>query len=152
MFLLQSDELLEHASDIIHKETQQHKLNLDLTVSEIFRFTGPGALDFGGGEFEAAKYERLEPTKKNPDDDYGWWNLNTGSYKARFNEHLENLDDTLIAIASHPHVRQAGIIADTCLMTPQDDLQTLEMNFQVPHTGCNIKENARFAVLYILAG
>ncbi|MDX1617647.1 MAG: hypothetical protein R3224_02595 [Balneolaceae bacterium] len=152
MFLLQSDELIEHTSDIIHKETQQHKLNLDLTASEIFRLTGPGALDFGGSEFEPAQFERIEPAKKNPDDEYGWWNLNTGTYKVRFNEHLKNLDDTLIAIAAHPHARKAGIIADTCLLNPEDNLETIEMNFRVPHTGTSIKENARFATLYILAG
>jgi len=151
MFILQSDELLEHTADIIHQDTQQHKLNLDLTISEIYRLSGPGALDFGGSEFEPAKLERVEPHKRNPDDDYGWWELDAGIYKARFNEHLKNLDDTLVAIASHPHARKAGIIADSCLLNPEDGLDTLEMNFQVPNTGCNIKENARFAALYILA-
>lgn len=151
MFLLESDELLEHTANIIHKKTQQNNLHLDLTVSEIYRFTQSGSLDFGGSEFEPAKTEKIAPVKQSKNDEYGWWILDDASYMAVFNESLENLEDTLIAISLHSHAIQAGLLANTQLHSANGDLETLSMNFRAPVAGCNIKENARFATLHIFA-
>lgn len=151
MFLLEGDELLEHAGNIIHEKTQKHSLNLDLTVSEIYRYTQPGSLDFGGSEFEPAEAERVDPVKQSKNDDYGWWILKEATYKAVFNESLSNLEDTLVAIAPHSHALEAGIVTNTLLLSVDGSLETLGMNFRVPVAGCNIKENARFATLHIFA-
>lgn len=151
MFLLESDELLEHTSNIIHEDTQRHKLNLDLTVSKIFTFQEAGSLDFGGGEFEEAKGKFIEPVKQSNDADYGWWILKEGTYKAIFNETLQNLEDTLVALSLHSHAARAGVIASSQIMTPNNHLDEISMNFQVPKNGCNIKENARFATLHLIA-
>lgn len=151
MFLLDSDELLEHTSNIIHEETQKQKLNLDLTVSQIFTFTEAGSLDFGGGEFEAATRKIIEPVKQSNDADYGWWILKEGSYKAVFNESLHNLEDTLLALSLHTHAKEAGLIANAQIISVDHKLEEVSMNFHVPQTGCNIKENARFATLHIIA-
>lgn len=151
MFLLQSEELLEHTRNTIHEPTQQHKFNLDLTVSEIHLFDEAGAMDFGGSEFDAAKTNSLPPQKKNPDDDYGWWDLEEGMYKVLFNEELTNLQDTLVVLAPHDHLRRSGVLGETILFASDDNLDRLSMNISVPHMGCKIKENARLASLYILA-
>lgn len=151
MFLLQSDELLDHTKDIIHKDTQQHKFSFDLSVAEIHTFTEAGSLDFGGSEFEPASSRSIAPEKQNADDKYGWWNLEQGMYKAVFNEQLQNNEDTLTIISPHEHAIQAGIIAGTNLITDEVNKEQLSMNFQVPAVGCRIKENARFANLQILA-
>lgn len=151
MFLLQSDELLEHAGDIIHKDTQLHKLSLDLTVDQVQRFDGEGALDFGGSEFRPAAAKTITPRKRNEDDDYGWWDLQQGSYKAIFNETLQNHEDTLAIVSPHQHASEAGIIASTNAVTSESVTDQLALNFQVPSAGCRIKENARFATLHILA-
>ncbi|MGK7369223.1 MAG: hypothetical protein ACNS64_03320 [Candidatus Halalkalibacterium sp. M3_1C_030] len=151
MFLLESDELLEHTSNIIHEDTQKQNLNLDLTVSKIFSFTEAGSLDFGGGEFEEASGKFIEPVKQSTDADYGWWILKEGTYKAVFNESLHNLEDTLVALSLHDHASLAGIIANSRLVTPDHSLDEITMNFQVPKNGCNIKENARFATLHLIA-
>lgn len=151
MFLLESDELSNHAVNIIHKETQQHKLSLDLTVSEIHRFTQTGSLDFGGSEFKPAGTERVTAKKKNSDDDYSWWSLDEGTYLAVFNERLQYLEDTISFITPHTHTCRTGIIANSKLVTSEDYEGELNMTFRTPASGCRIKENARFANLVILA-
>lgn len=151
MFLLESDELLEHTSNIIHEGTQKHKLNLDLTISKIYTFTEAGSLDFGGGEYEEAPGKIIEPVKQSTDADYGWWILKEGTYKAIFNETLQNLEDTLVAISLHSHAASAGVIANSQIVTADHNLDEISMNFQVPKNGCNIKENARFATLHLIA-
>lgn len=150
MILLQSEELLEHTESIIHWDTQQHDLHIDLTVDEIRRFSAPGSLDFGGSEFKGAPFKVIEPQKQNPEDDYGWWNLNTGTYQAKFNERIDHLEDAVVVISPHPHARQAGITGGANMLSSEDDLSEITYNFHVPDTGCNIKENARFATLFIL--
>lgn len=151
MFLLETEELLDHTNNIVHEKTQKQSRHLDLTVSGICRYTGSGSLDFGGSEFEPATTERINPVKQSKNDDYGWWVLKEGTYKAVFNESLSNLEDTLIAITPHSHALQAGILANTLLLSTDEDLDTLSLNFRVPLFGCNIKENARFATLHIFA-
>lgn len=151
MFLLESDELLEHTGNIIHEKTQKHSQHLDLTVSEIYRFTQSGSMDFGGSEFEPATTEKIAPVKQSKNDDYGWWILDDAVYKAVFNEHLNNLEDSLVAITPHPHALQSGLMANTLLMSVDGKQDTLSMNFRAPVTGCNIKENARLATLHIFA-
>lgn len=151
MFLLEAEELLDHTNNIVHEKTQKQSRHLDLTVSGIYRYTGSGSLDFGGSEFEPANTERIDPVKQSKNDDYGWWILKEASYKAVFNESLSNLEDTLVAITPHSHALQAGIVANTLLLSADKDLDSLSLNFRVPLAGCNIKENARFATLHIFA-
>lgn len=151
MFLLESDELLEHTSNIVHEDTQKHKLNLDLTVGKVFSYTEAGSLDFGGSEFEAASGKFIDAVKQSNDADYGWWILKEGIYKAVFNESLQNLEDTLVALSLHDHAERTGLVASSRLISADHDLDEISMNFQVPKNGCNIKENARFATLHIIA-
>lgn len=151
MFLLESGEIFEHVNHIIHEDTQQQQLSIDLTVNKVFKFTRSGSLDFGGSEFEPAVNEIIKPVKQSPSDDYGWWNLKEGIYKAEFNENLENVGDMLLAVSPHDHVAAAGLTANTRLYSPDHKLEQLTMNFHVPMAGCNIKENARMAKLHVMA-
>ncbi|MFH5832406.1 dCTP deaminase [Halalkalibaculum sp. DA3122] len=151
MFLLQSNELLDHTTNIIHEKTQQHAFSVDLTVAEIYTFSGAGSLDFGGSEFQPAPAEPVDPEKKKEEDDYGWWTLGSGIYKAIFNEQLKNREDTLAVIAPHQHASEAGILAETVLIPPERKAEPVSYIFRVPAVGCHIKENARIATLHILA-
>ncbi|MDZ7660281.1 hypothetical protein [Fodinibius sp.] len=150
MFFLKSDELQDHVQSIIHKDTQQHKTHFDLTVDSIHKFTKAGSLDFGGSEFEAADKKMINP-QKNQGEDYGWWNLPQGHYQATMNESIKEVEDTMAFINLHPHAREAGIVANTSMMPNQHNGNLITVNFFAPDPGCNIKENARFAVLYLLA-
>ena len=151
MILLQSDELTNHLASIIHQDTQQHENHFDLTVSTIHELTEAGSLDFGGSEFQPANKRPVETQKKNPDDDYGWWHLSKGMYQATMNEQVKEFEDTIAFVAPHSHVQQAGIIGNTLILSSEEEGESITMNFRVPKAGCNIKENARFAVLYLLA-
>jgi hypothetical protein len=151
MILLNSEELINHIGSIIHRDTQQHDNHFDLTVSEIHQFTEAGSLDFGGSEFQAAEQRLISPQKKNEGDDYGWWHLSKGVYQATMNEEITKFEDTIALLAPHNHAQKAGIISNTHILYNKEEGQQLTLNFRVPKAGCNIKENARFAVLYILA-
>lgn len=151
MILLKSNELINHLESIIHQETQQHKNHFDLTVSSVHQFTEAGSLDFGGSEFQAAEKRLINPQKKNEGDDYGWWHLSKGTYQATMNETIEEFEDTIALVAPHQHTQKAGIISNFHILSSNEEGQAVTINFSVPETGCNIKENARFAVLYLLA-
>lgn len=150
MFFLKSDELQNHVESIIHKDTQQHETHFDLTIDTIHKLTKAGSLDFGGSEFEAAETELINP-QKNKGDDYGWWNLSQGHYHATMNETVKEVEDTIAFISLHPHARKAGIISNTSVLSNQQNGSPITLNFITPDPGCNIKENARFATLYLLA-
>lgn len=150
MFFLKSDELQNHIHSIIHKDTQQHNTHFDLTVDSIQKFTKAGSLDFGGSEFKAAEKEIIKP-QKNQGDDYGWWNLPQGHYQATMNESLKEAEDIIAFINLHPHAQKAGVVANASMLPNQQSGDPITLNFFAPDSGCNIKENARFAVLYLLA-
>lgn len=151
MILLQADELMDHLDSIIHQDTQQHEDHFDLTVNKIHKLTEAGSLDFGGSEFQPSDKRLLNPRKKDEDDDYGWWHLRKGIYQATMNEQIKNFEDTIAFLAPHSHTQQAGIITSTQILSENAEKEPVTMNFQVHEAGCNIKENARFAVLYLLA-
>lgn len=150
MFFLKSDELRNHIDSIIHQETQQHSIHFDLTVDKIYSFTKAAALDFGGSEFKKAEKSPIEP-KKDQGDDYGWWNLPEGHYQAKMNEQISKVEDTVALLGLHDHAQSAGIIANAAYISLDETKSEITINFSAPKPGCNIKENARFAVLYLLA-
>jgi hypothetical protein len=151
MNILQQDEQLKYLKSIIHQDTQQHSHFFDLTINKVYQFTEPASLDFGGSEFTPAGREELIPEKKQKNDDYGWWQLSGGQYQALMNESLKELESATAFLAPHTHTRQAGIILNNGFLTKDDISDDLLINFHVPKTSCNIKENARFASLQLFA-
>lgn len=151
MKLFESEEILEQTSSIIHEDTQLHDQHLDLTVAEVHQLSEAGTLDFGGSEFTKAGTEPIDPDKRNPIDDYGWWDLKIDTYKAVFNESVQVPENSIAMITPHSHAEKAGLIINTLFISPKDDLNSLEMYFHVPVAGCKIKENARIATLRFLS-
>jgi hypothetical protein len=135
----------EHAAErlegIVHAPSQVHEDGVDLTVGEVFRFEAAGQLDFGGGEFEAAETTRLEPELKNPDDDYGWWELEQGVYRIRFNERAETDSSDVVRMQPLPRLLDCGVSHPTLEWTGAEG--TLETIIQVPACGVALKENFR---------
>lgn len=136
-----ADDVARHLDGLVHLDTQRAPTGIDLTVDAVYRTTGPGSLDFGGGEFEEAAREKIAPARQNPDDDYGWWLLDEGAYVVAFNESLRladgqravlrPLERTILAGAHHPVMRLTG---------DRDPIRTL---LTVSDAGCRLKENAR---------
>jgi len=143
-----ADALAQQLDGLVHLDTQRAPNGLDLTVDTVFRTTGHGRLDFGGGEFQAAPRERIEPVLDDPEDDYGWWTLEKGAYVIQYNESL-SLDDGEQAVVTplertlHAGAHHGSFVLDD----GRDPLGTLLV---VSRMGCRLKENCRISRLVIV--
>lgn len=142
-----NNSLLELIHDLIHEETQVQGNRVDLTVNRVFELTEAGALDFGGSEFEPAETQQLEPVKKNPDDDYGWWHLDSGTYQVEYNEQLSPGEQTLLLVPLQ-RVIKAGASHEAYVVTGDSD--TFRTVLHVGDSGCNLKENCRLTGVHLL--
>ena len=106
--LLSGNELISLFQGLISAKKQQGAFSMDLTVRSISRITAGGSLDFGGGEYQEAATETLEPVKKTPEEPYGWWNLKAGKYLIRFNENIQPSEKAVIIILPHERLLAAG--------------------------------------------
>lgn len=148
MRYLTGSEVAATLANLIHPDTQQHDFETDLTVGAVFQLTTPGALDFGGSEYEQAGREALEPAKAQPDDKYGWWNLSQGTYLIRFNETATLAEAQVAFVQPHERLLLAGGQHPTFYFRGRRE--KLETLLTVGEAGLRIKENARLSKLLIL--
>lgn len=134
--------LAEVVDNLVYEPTQVHEHGIDLTVSAIYEVAAPGRLDFGGDELEDADLEPIPTELRNPDDEYGWWDLAGGQYVIQHNEFLTDLEEPvqlqprnelLARGGSHPSV----LVASHLPLMP----------LSVTDGGIRIKENARVSTL-----
>ena len=142
--LSKGEELVSAIDDLVYEKTQEHEYRVDLTVAEIYKTTGKGSLDFGGSEFEGSKLKKIEPKKRDPDDDYGWWELEEGTYIIKFNESLK---EGKALVQPIPRLLKTGTTVPTFIHESGEELQSL---LRVSSIGVNIKENARVAGMYMV--
>lgn len=147
MMYLSGDDTTEYVENIVHRETQEADYGFDLTVDQLFRITGGGALDFGGSEFEKAQRQRLDPALAQPEDNYGWWMLEEGEYIARFNESLRLQDEVIALIEPLERLLQAGVIHASRHFSESTD--SLEVLLTVGSQGLRLKENCRISRLLV---
>ena len=140
--------LASQLDGLVHLETQRASTGIDLTVGAVFRTTGPGQLDFGGGEFQAVPRERIEPTLDDPEDDNGWWTLEKGAYVVQYNESLR-LDDGQQAVVT-PLERTLHAGGHQGSFVLGDGRARLETLLVVSRMGCRLKENCRVSRLVVL--
>ncbi len=133
----------------IHADTQVESSSVSLTVAGILRAGGPGQLDFGGGELQLAEREPLEPEKRDPDDDYGWWELGPGTYLMECNENLDLQPGQWALLSPHDHLLWNGLHHPTLTLGEDDSSVRLTYPLQVHDAGTAIKENARVSVLRV---
>lgn len=145
--LLDADATAERVEGLVHLETQRAGAGLDLTVARLARLTGPGALDFGGSEFEAAAREPIEPRPADPDDDYGWWELEPGSYAVAYNETPALGKGHLGLVQALPRLQRAGASHAGFLIDGSEE--ALETLLTVGTGGCRLKENCRISRLVV---
>lgn len=150
MRILDADAAAGQLDGLVHLDTQRAAAGLDLTVGRISRVTGPGALDFGGSEFAPAGRKLLTPELADPDDDYGWWELEAGTYVVRFNEALALEEGQLGVVHPLPRLQQAGASHPT--FVADGDEERLETLLTVGEAGCRLKENCRTSRLLLLDG
>lgn len=96
-----NDEQLKEAvenglvENIIDLETQLTPNGFDMTAKEIHMFKDSGKLDFSNSEREIPETEKVEPVKRNEQDEYGWWKLEPGAYKIKTNEVVDLPEDVI---------------------------------------------------------
>ena len=145
-----ADALAQQLDGLVHLDTQRASNGLDLTVNTVFRTTGHGQLDFGGGEFQAAPRERLDPVRDDPDssqDDYGWWTLEKGAYVLQYNESLTLAQEQQAIVTPLERTLHAGAHHGTVVLDEGRDL--IELLLVVSRMGCRLKENCRVSRLMV---
>ncbi len=140
---LSGEELVGHCEDLIHAETQKSDFGLDLTVRKISRVETVGALDFGGSEERQPDLSLVKPTKRSSDDEYGWWDLEAGTYIIHYNESL-HLDNEIGFVLPLPRLVRAG--ASHLPVVFRSELVVTPI-LHVGSSGLEIKENARTSQL-----
>jgi deoxycytidine triphosphate deaminase len=148
--MLSADALADRIDGLVHLDTQRAPDGIDLTVSGVFRTAGPGQLDFGGGEFEPAARERLEPDLADPSDDYGWWPLDEGAYVVEYNEAIRLGDGERGIVTPLERTLRAGAHHATAVVHGRAN--PLQMLLVVPAGGCRLKENCRLSRLRVEEG
>ena len=137
-----NESLLDIVTGIVHEPSQTEGRGVDLTLADVFTVAEPGRVDFGGGELEATDLERVPTEKRNPEDDYGWWNLDAGTYLVGYNESLDVDGDRTITIQTRDEVRVRGGYHPTLHVS-----ELRRVPFTVGGAGLRLKENARISTL-----
>jgi deoxycytidine triphosphate deaminase len=133
------------ASKIISEEHQVKPYALELTVSRVYSVKKEGDIDFSGKEEKEALKELVEPVKRSPSDDYGWWTLVAGEYIAEFNEKITVQKDCLAVLQPLPRTLRAGVTHPTLFFAEGDVIERTLLI--VGKSGFNMKQNARISAV-----
>ena len=141
--LLSGEKSIDFLKEIIYSDTQVAEEGVDLTVDKIYKIEEKGEIDFGGGERKDAELSEIKPALRNEDDDYGWWDLDSGTYLLEYNEELEDEKNCIIQplerlyrnSTTHPTIASKKIT---------------KIPINVGKPGISIKENSRVSKLVIL--
>jgi deoxycytidine triphosphate deaminase len=145
--LIRKKQLIEGAIDVTVQITPN---GFDLTCGTISRYCGSGAVDFSNKERQLPAAEEVPLQKKNPHDQYGWWELAKGIYKVKTNE-IVNLPNDLTALAfSRTTLLRMGAFTqhgvwDAGFRGKGEFVLVVEN----PH-GISVQQNARIAQLIFL--
>lgn len=150
MSVLDADRTSMLVEGLVHLDTQRAPAGLDLTVDAVYRVIGAGSLDFGGSEFEAAARAGVSPELVSPEDDYGWWTLDAGSYVIRYNEALELEPGQVAHVLPLGRLLQAGASHPTFVV--DDAMDPIETLLTVGDSGCHLKKNCRVSRLLVTEG
>ncbi|PSP74690.1 dCTP deaminase [Halobacteriales archaeon QS_3_64_16] len=135
-----AEKLTERVDGIVHEDTQLHEAGLDLTAAEIHDIDRPGEIDFGGDELEAAVSSPHETNRRNPEDDYTWWELGAGTYLLEYNERLAS--EGPLVCQPRSELLERGGNHPTVFVR---ELSPIPLS--VPPAGLHLKENARVSTL-----
>lgn len=136
-----SPRVLEVVEDLLHEDTQVVGTTVHLSLDEVREVVEPGRVDFGGGELQEAATEPVPTAKRNPDDDYGWWTLDPGTYLVDLNESLRGSGEP-VSLEPRPALVERGAFHPTMTVRALPPLP-----LQVGGAGLKLKENARVTVL-----
>lgn len=141
-------EVVGRIKNFIHKDTQTGEDKVYLTVKQIYSLDKKGSLDFGGSELSLAERKPLLPKKRLPDDKYGWWSLNQGTYLIEFNEQIELKEEEIAILEPREELLQNCSFHPLRIITAEEKLSLMPLN--VGSQGIDIKQNARISILRIV--
>jgi dUTP pyrophosphatase len=127
--------------------TQLTPNGFDLTVESVYAFDGLGALDFSNKERLIPDGKAFLPEKKNPQDKFGWWHLQPGTYKVKTNETV-TLDLRLVAFAfPRSSLLRAGVFTQTGVWDAGFSGRSEFVLVVGNPRGVSVKQNARLVQL-----
>lgn len=138
------DVLATMVEGILHEPTQVHDGQVDLSVDTVERIEGDASLDFGGGEYGPADRSEISPERHDPDDEYGWWELDAGVYRATFNESFDPGDEVIGLVQPLERASTNGLTHGTAVLRTGQDPVAVTIQVGAP---IEIKENARLSGL-----
>lgn len=134
-------DIASRVEGFVHEDTQVHGGGVDMTVAAVHAVTEPGAVDFSGDKLAAGETVALDPEKRDPDDEYGWWVLGHGTHLLEFNETLAPREGERLVVQTRDELLARGAYHPT--------LHARELDL-VPLTageGVHLKENARVSTV-----
>jgi len=131
---------MDGIEDTVHDDTQETDEGFDLTAAEVYVVEEAGRVDFGGGELEEATLAPVETEKRDGEDDYGWWNLDAGTYVVEHNETLSVAEP--VTVRTRNALLERGAYHPTVHVTELPPLPLV-----VGGDGLGIKENARVSTV-----
>ena len=144
MKIFKLDEIEGAIFDLIFKDKQFHGRTLFLTLKTVYRILGKGSVDFGGGEYVQADREKLEPVKRSFDDNYGWWDLEPGTYPIEYNERFESEKERLYLISPSRRIFSSGTFHPVIVVVEKK--YSPKGLLIVGGSGISIKENGRISL------
>ncbi len=147
--VLNREELVERIEDenliedYPHLETQLTPNGFDLTAGEIHRYEGGGQMDFSNDEREIPDSTPIPPEKRDPDDEYGWWELSRGVYKIVANETVHIPNDLMAFTFPRSSLLRMGATIDNAAWEAGFEGTGAFMLHVENPDGIAIKENAR---------
>jgi hypothetical protein len=130
-----------HIDGLVHEPTQTDGDGVDLTVAEVYETTDPGAVDFGGDELAPAATVAHESAARDPDDEYEWWSLDSGTYLLEYNESVAGAD-LRFTVQTREAVLERGAFHPTLHVTALP-----RVPLSVGAAGLRLKENARVSTV-----
>lgn len=131
-------ELAGSVTDLVHEPTQVTETGIDLTLASVARIDEPAQLDFGDNELTDPKTTELTPQRRETADDYGWWELDAGTYLVTHNESLDT--DTPLRLEPRDALTKRGATHPTRRVARLHPLP-------LTTAGINLKENARISTI-----
>ncbi|MFB6180751.1 MAG: deoxyuridine 5'-triphosphate nucleotidohydrolase [Candidatus Nanohalobium sp.] len=129
--------------NFIDLDTQLTPQGFDLTVDEIHRFEGSGKIDFSNSEREIPESRPIKPEKESSEDEYGWWDLEQGTYKVVMNEKVDIPNNlTGFAFPRSSLLRMGVTIENAVWDSGFTGVGSFKLSVDNPE-GVKIKENAR---------
>jgi hypothetical protein len=143
MQLLSGKNAANHIAGIIHPKYQVHGFAVHLTVRRIYAVDPIGKLDFGGAEYVPAGRLELAARPLRPEDNYHWWELDTGSYFVECNETISLASDQMALIEPEDRLLRAG--GWHVPLFVRGHVDPVELLLTVGVLQLRVKENARIA-------